>query len=98
MLGERLAVECICEEGLRSERLVARQAATVLLLNRVLLRAELDFFSPLVSAEEHDLARVRFQPRGIEHGLERHAGPTPVADQSLQRPSITRALEPSDEL
>jgi hypothetical protein len=41
---------------------------------------------------------IRLQARLFEHGLQRHAGPSTVADQALDRTTVARALEAGNEL
>ena len=98
MLGQRLAIQGKGEERLGCKGAIARQASAVVLFHGVLLGSEFDFFAALVSAEEHNLASVRFETGSLEHRLERYAGPAAVTDEPLQRPAIARALKPGDQL
>src|SRR5262249_26018237 len=97
MLGERLAVERIGEEQFRSERLVARQAPSEVLLERELLCAPLDIFLPVIGAKKHELARRRVHAGGVEHRLQRQAGPFRVAGQPTERPAIAGTFEAGDQ-
>ena len=58
MLGERLAVQGPGDERLGRHRLLARQAAAELLVDRELLVSALHLFLALVGAEEDELARL----------------------------------------
>ena len=98
MTSQRLAVQRVGEQRLLRQCLLAQQAAAVLLIDFVLLRAELDFFLPMIGAEEDELPRPRFHACLVEHGMQRYTGPTGIARETLQRTPVARALEAGDEL
>src|SRR5678816_3323700 len=92
-IRDRCTVECPRDERLGAERLVARQAATEVIVDLVLLCPPLDLFLAVIGAEEDDVVCTRFHACRVEHRLQRNAGPPAVAAQPVQRSAVARALE-----
>src|SRR5712692_5511318 len=98
MLRQRLAVQGPREKRIGRHRLLTVQAAAERHVDLELLRPPLDFLFTMIGAEENELPRRRLHARRVEHGLERHAGPAPVAAQAVERTTVARAFEAGDEL
>src|SRR5215203_5713305 len=84
--------------AISAQRLIALNAAAILLLDIKIGAAEVHGFLAAIGAEKYDLASVRLEAGLVEERLERHPGPFAVADQTLDRPTITGAFETGDEL
>src|SRR5690349_9927646 len=99
MCGERIAVECVRKDRIGGQRVLAREAASELLIDLELLGAELDVLFAVIGAEEDELARLGPDAGTREHRPQRDAGPSAVAREALHRSrAVSGTLVPGGEL